>query len=140
MRRLHVDSAPSGAGYSWNLLEGSRPGGSDRRGESASGSVIMHIALQGCLKAGPIPYGLTADTGGHIRYLLELVEALAQRPEVSHQIIVTRAFDDPRLGGEYQQLEEQLGENVTLWRCWGRHPPTCRRKPYGRNCPIWCPP
>lgn len=81
--------------------------------------VIMHIALQGCLKSGPIPYGLTADTGGHIRYLLELVEALAQRPEVSHQIVVTRAFDAPHLGPEYGSPEERLSEKATLWRCRG---------------------
>ncbi|MBL3556987.1 MULTISPECIES: HAD family hydrolase [Marinobacter] len=89
------------------------------RSEPAPNGVIMHIALQGCLKAGPIPYGLTADTGGHIRYLLELVEALARRPEVSHQIIVTRAFDAPHLGDEYRRLEEQLSPEVTLWRCQG---------------------
>ncbi|PFG09652.1 sucrose-phosphate synthase [Marinobacter sp. LV10MA510-1] len=81
--------------------------------------VIMHIALQGCLKAGSIPYGLTADTGGHIRYLLELVAALAECPEVSHQIIVTRAFDDPHLGTEYNQQEEKMTDSVTLWRCQG---------------------
>jgi len=81
--------------------------------------VIMHIALQGCLKAGSIPYGLTADTGGHIRYLLELVAALAECPEVSHQIIVTRAFDAPHLGTEYNQQEEKISDSVTLWRCHG---------------------
>ncbi|MEX2476016.1 HAD-IIB family hydrolase [Marinobacter sp.] len=79
----------------------------------------MHIALQGCLKSGSIPYGRTADTGGHIRYLLELVEALSQRPEISHQIVVTRAFDAPHLGPEYARLEEPLGQNATLWRCRG---------------------
>jgi len=81
--------------------------------------LIMHIALQGCLKAGPIPYGLTADTGGHIRYLLELVAALAECPEVSHQIIVTRAFDEPHLGAEYNRQEEKIDDKVTLWRCYG---------------------
>lgn len=81
--------------------------------------VIMHIALQGCLKSGSISYGLTADTGGHIRYLLELVAALSQRSEVSHQIVVTRAFDAPHLGPEYARLQEQLGDKVTLWRCQG---------------------
>ncbi|MFN2361142.1 MAG: HAD-IIB family hydrolase [Marinobacter sp.] len=86
---------------------------------NGEGRVIMHIALQGCIRAGSIPYGITADTGGHIRYLLELVEALAQCPEVSHQIIVTRAFDAPHLGEEYKRLKETLSKNVTLWRCRG---------------------
>lgn len=99
--------------------------------------VIMHIALQGCLKPGAIPYGLTADTGGHIRYLLELVEALSRRPEVSHQIVVTRAFDAPHLGPEYACPEERLSDKATLWRCRGHHQNTCRRKHYGGNCQPW---
>lgn len=81
--------------------------------------VIMHIALQGCLKSGDIPYGVTSDTGGHIRYLLELVEALSKQPDITHQIVVTRAFDAPHLGPEYARLEEQLAPQVTLWRCRG---------------------
>lgn len=81
--------------------------------------LVMHIALQGCVKAGAIPYGITADTGGHIRYLMELVEALADRPEISHQIIVTRAFTAPHLGKEYSKLEEKICEKVTIWRCPG---------------------
>lgn len=87
--------------------------------DPAPSGLIMHIALQGCLKAGSIQYGVTADTGGHIRYLLELAEALADRPEVSHQIIVTRAFDDPQLGPEYTRPEEQINDRITLWRCRG---------------------
>ncbi|BES70563.1 HAD-IIB family hydrolase [Marinobacter nanhaiticus D15-8W] len=92
----------------------------DSKAPGSRSGVVMHIALQGCLRGGDIPYGLTADTGGHIRYLLELVEALSRRPEVEHQIIVTRAFDDPKLGAEYTAAEESLGPNVTLWRCPGQ--------------------
>ncbi|MEX0604398.1 MAG: HAD-IIB family hydrolase [Marinobacter sp.] len=140
MERLQLDSARAPEGDTRNLLEGNysweRGSGDGYMGNSymsnshvknsyeedshvGNRSIIMHIALQGCLRSGSIPYGLTADTGGHIRYLLELVEALAQRPEVSHQIIVTRAFDAPHLGEEYKCLEEAMSENVTLWRCQG---------------------
>ena len=31
---------------------------------------ILHIALAGCLKAPPVDYGITEDTGGHIAYVL----------------------------------------------------------------------
>lgn len=97
--------------------------------------LIMHIALQGCLKAGPIPYGLTADTGGHIRYLLELAGALSERPEITHQIIVTRAFDDPCLGTEYNRAEEQLTSKVTLWRCAGDSSKYLRKEELWRELP-----
>ena len=88
-------------------------------GKQRGGLVIMHIALQGCLKGGAIDYGVTADTGGHIRYLLELVDALSRRPEIDQQIIVTRAFDAPHLGEVYGRREEMLGEQVMIWRCRG---------------------
>ncbi|WP_227370572.1 HAD-IIB family hydrolase [Halomonas sp. M20] len=54
--------------------------------------VILHIALQGCLRGKQVAYGLTADTGGHIRYLLELVEASAQDANIERIDIATRAF------------------------------------------------
>ena len=33
---------------------------------------VLHVALQGCLRGSDVHYGLTADTGGHIRYILDL--------------------------------------------------------------------
>lgn len=116
MDRYQIKPEPSD-GLSW-FHPGRLVRRKNARGDS-SNLVIMHIALQGCLKAGAIPYGLTADTGGHIRYLLELVHALSELPEVSHQILVTRAFDAPDLGEEYREPEERLSEKVTIWRCQG---------------------
>lgn len=55
---------------------------------------IFHIALQGCLKKPPIAYGSTADTGGHIKYLLELVDAMTHHTAVTRIEMATRAFDD----------------------------------------------
>jgi len=81
---------------------------------------IVHIALQGCIKSGDINYGLTADTGGHIRYLLEEVRALREMGVA--QSVVTRAFADERLGYEYQQQSEILMPGVTLHRLYGESP------------------
>ena len=96
---------------------------------------IMHIALQGCLRLGRIDYGVTADTGGHIRYLLELVDALARLPDVQAQEVVTRGFHDDALGPDYARETEREGD-VTLTRLfdgdarylakeelWRRHEP-----------------
>lgn len=83
------------------------------------GLTIMHIALQGCLRAGPVEYGITADTGGHIRYVLELVDALARERAIARQIIVTRAFRCSVLGDQYARPTEQLSDCVELWRCFG---------------------
>ncbi|RJL04843.1 HAD-IIB family hydrolase [Paracoccus aestuarii] len=53
---------------------------------------IMHIALGGCLKAPPVRFGLTEDTGGHIAYVLGAAMAQAALPQVGGVSIVTRAF------------------------------------------------
>lgn len=119
MERFRTDHALDSAGKPDRTTRVTEPAADVPRTTSAGGGIIMHIALQGCLKSGDIPYGLTSDTGGHIRYLLELVDSLAQRPEVSRQIVVTRAFDDPGLGQAYSQPEEALCPGATLWRCRG---------------------
>lgn len=75
---------------------------------------IMHIALQGCLRAGQVAYGLTADTGGHIRYLLELVEAQSQDPAVSRIEVVTRAFCG--YGEDYQSAQESINAKASIRR------------------------
>ncbi|MEE4210011.1 MAG: glycosyltransferase [Parvularcula sp.] len=76
---------------------------------------ILHIALQGCLRANDVEYGLTADTGGHIRYLLELVEA-AEKAGVQQQEIVTRGFDEADLGLVYAQRFERLSDHARIVR------------------------
>lgn len=80
---------------------------------------VMHIALQGCLKAGTIEYGRTTDTGGHIRYLLELVRALETTAGVSQQLVVTRGFRDAALGAAYARRTEALSPATPLLRVFG---------------------
>lgn len=77
---------------------------------------ILHIALGGCLKAPPVDYGLTEDTGGHIAYVLGAALAQAERPDVTGVDIVTRAFTDAELGPAYAQLEERVGPKVRILR------------------------
>ena len=79
---------------------------------------IMHIALQGCVRAGAVPYGLTADTGGHIKYLLELVAA-AEAAGAARQEVVVRRFRDPALGLHYDEPFERLGPRSRIVRVAG---------------------
>ncbi|WP_061933037.1 HAD-IIB family hydrolase [Aureimonas sp. AU22] len=83
---------------------------------------ILHVALQGCLRARDVEYGLTADTGGHIRYLLDLVEASAADPAVSRIVVATRRFEDARLGGDYAQGAERIDGKTEIVRFWTDHP------------------
>ncbi len=55
---------------------------------------VLHVALQGCLRGSDVVYGLTADTGGHIRYLLDLVTASAKDETITRIVVATRLFHD----------------------------------------------
>lgn len=76
----------------------------------------MHIALGGCLKAPPVAYGLTADTGGHIAYILEAARHQARQPGVDQVSIVTRAFVDARLGTGYAVPREVVAPRLVIER------------------------
>ena len=77
---------------------------------------IVHIALGGCLKAPPVHYGVTGDTGGHIAYILGAVEALAARDDVASVDVVTRAFRVDSLGHDYARPVERLGPKSRIVR------------------------
>ncbi|KQT68928.1 MULTISPECIES: HAD-IIB family hydrolase [unclassified Aureimonas] len=76
---------------------------------------VLHIALQGCLRARNVEYGVTADTGGHIRYLLDLVEASARDAATRRIVIATRRFSG-RLGSDYAEPFERVGEKIEIVR------------------------
>lgn len=77
---------------------------------------LMHLALGGCLKAPPVKYGITEDTGGHIAYLLGAAMAQAARPEVAAVDIVTRAFAQQGLDPVHAQSEEQVCPGCRILR------------------------
>ncbi|MCJ2080300.1 HAD-IIB family hydrolase [Methylobacterium sp. J-090] len=76
---------------------------------------ILHVALQGCLRGGAVVFGLTADTGGHIRYLLDLVAASSQDAGIDRIVIATRLFHGTP-GPDYAVPEEPISDKVTLVR------------------------
>ncbi|PZX16225.1 sucrose-phosphate synthase [Palleronia aestuarii] len=77
---------------------------------------ILHLALGGCLKAPPVTYGLTEDTGGHIGYVLGAAAAQSRRADTRRVDIVTRGFDDPRLGPEFAMPREVISAKSEILR------------------------
>ncbi len=77
---------------------------------------IFHLALGGCLKAPPVDYGITADTGGHIAYVLEAALAQGKLPTTRRVTIVTRRFSDDRLGDDYARPSERIAPRVWIER------------------------
>lgn len=77
---------------------------------------ILHLALGGCLKAPPVSFGITADTGGHIAYVLDAALAQATLASVTRVSVVTRLFDDKQLGVDHGRSSEPLGHKITIER------------------------
>ncbi len=76
---------------------------------------VLHVALQGALRGRNVEYGVTADTGGHIRYLMGLVEASEKDVAVERIAIATRAFRSS-LGDEYSQPREKVTRKIEIVR------------------------
>ncbi|MEH3099943.1 HAD family hydrolase [Sphingomonas adhaesiva] len=76
----------------------------------------MHVALGGCLKGPPVSFGITADTGGHISYVLEAAAHQAALPGVDQVTVVTRLFEAPHLGDAYARAHENVAPGLDIRR------------------------
>ncbi|QDS96728.1 Mannosylfructose-phosphate synthase [Roseimaritima multifibrata] len=77
---------------------------------------ISLISLHGLIRATDAPLGFDSDTGGQIKYVLELARELAAQPHVREVELLTRQIIDPRLDDDYAQLEEAICENAKIVR------------------------
>ena len=61
---------------------------------------ITLISLHGLIRAEAPELGRDADTGGQIKYVLELARELAQHANVGEVELLTRQIIDPKVGDE----------------------------------------
>ena len=80
------------------------------------GLVVLHLHLHGLLRGHDLELGRDSDTGGQTIYVLDLVRALAQRPELERVEVVTRRIHDPCVGPDYAEPEERLGPRLSIRR------------------------
>lgn len=77
---------------------------------------ILLISIHGLIR-GQIPeLGRDADTGGQVKYVLELAGALGEHKNVERVDLITRYILDPELSTDYSQETELLGNNVNIVR------------------------
>ncbi len=74
------------------------------------------MALGGCLKAPPLDFGITADSGGHLAYVMEAAKAQAGSSPASHVIIVTRKFTEAHLPANHAFDREYVSDRVAIRR------------------------
>lgn len=77
---------------------------------------ITLISLHGLIRAHEPELGRDSDTGGQVKYVLELARELGRRDEVERVDLITRQIFDSRVGPEYAQVEEAIGPKARIIR------------------------
>lgn len=81
-----------------------------------AGHKISLISLHGLIRANDVEFGRDADTGGQIKYVLELARELAEDPGVREVELLTRQVIDPKVSDDYARLEEPICKNARIVR------------------------
>ena len=81
-----------------------------------NGLYIQLFSPHGLIRGHSQELGKDADTGGQIKYVIELALALSNHPEVERVDLFTRLLNDKRLSPDYAQPIEEIGENVRIVR------------------------
>lgn len=80
------------------------------------GLYVALFSLHGLIRAKDWELGRDADTGGQIRYVVELARALGESPEIDRVDLITRQVIDPRVDQVYAQGHETVSDKVSIRR------------------------
>ena len=84
--------------------------------EPKPGLYLALFSLHGLVRAENWELGRDADTGGQIRYVVELAKALGEHPDVRRVDLFTRQIIDPRVDKIYAQASEPISDKVSVRR------------------------
>lgn len=77
---------------------------------------VSLLSLHGLIRGHDVELGRDADTGGQIKYVLELAHELSRRDDVHSVELITRQIFDDRVGPDYAQVTETLNDKVKIIR------------------------
>ena len=77
---------------------------------------LLLLSIHGLIRARDLELGRDADTGGQIKYVVDLARALAERPDVGQVDLVTRRINDPAISKDYAQPVETLSDRARIIR------------------------
>lgn len=83
---------------------------------AGDGLRITLLSLHGLIRGHDVELGRDADTGGQIKYVLELADELSRRDDVSSVELITRQIFDDRIGPDYAQVIEPLNDKAKIVR------------------------
>ena len=94
------------------------------------GLYIVLVSPHGLLRSRLPELGRDADTGGQIKYVIELARALIDHPDIDKVDLVTRLIDSPDVDDDYAQPVEPIAPGVSIVRI------RCGRSS-SRFWPLW---
>jgi len=80
------------------------------------GLYLVLISVHGLIRGHELELGRDADTGGQIKYVVELSHALKGRSEVDRVELFTRRVVEPDLSSDYAESIEELGDGMRIVR------------------------
>ena len=81
-----------------------------------TGLYILLFSLHGLIRSHDLEMGHDADTGGQVKYVLELVRNLSSRPEVGQVDLFTRLIRDKSVSSDYSAEFESIAEGARIVR------------------------
>jgi sucrose-phosphate synthase len=77
---------------------------------------IQLLSVHGLLRSRDIEMGRNADTGGQVRYVVELAQQLSELPEVEAVDLFTRRIRDRRVSPDYGRPTERINDKCRIVR------------------------
>jgi sucrose-phosphate synthase len=77
---------------------------------------VAMLSVHGLIRGREMELGRDADTGGQVKYVVELAREVARDRRVERVDLLTRRVDDPAVDGAYAEEEEDLGDGARIVR------------------------
>ncbi len=92
---------------------------------------IVLISIHGLIRAREPELGRDADTGGQVKYVVELARALGERSDVEKVVLLTRRIVDPAVSADYAAPIEAISGKASIVRI------ECGEETYIRKEKLW---
>jgi sucrose-phosphate synthase len=92
---------------------------------------IQMFSIHGLVRGEGLEMGRDADTGGQIKYVIELANELSRREDVERVDLFTRLVSDPRVSEDYSVPVEEVNDRFRIIRI------QCGGKKYFRKELLW---
>lgn len=84
--------------------------------KSVDGLYIQLYSIHGLIRTNDLELGRDADTGGQVKYVIELAKALSRDERVGRVELITRQIKDKNISDDYSQIEEKINDKLSILR------------------------